>query len=103
MCCRSRPGVQMSIFMWWILSDSSFRSWKYVKPVELWLLKLEAQWLSPAQRTDGLWKESSFSSFYTYTFHQHAHTSGLCQCFSEQSNLIGQEGLGESLTQSHHL
>lgn len=26
MCCRSRPGVQISIFMWWILSDSSFRS-----------------------------------------------------------------------------
>lgn len=43
-------------------------------------------------------KNQDFPFFIHTPVYQRTHTRGLCKCSSEQSDLIGQEGLGESLT-----
>lgn len=84
MCCKSRPGVQISIFMWWILSDSSFRSWKGVKPAWLQLFRLEVQyqrWSGQFNLLIAFRKNSQGAAFPLPTdmapFLQHAHNCGL--------------------------
>lgn len=66
MCCKRRPGVQMRIFILWILPDSCFKSWKSRLVENLGCIVLQNAatkplwtWHTPAHRKDRIFLQIS--------------------------------------------